>query len=139
MATGVGKDTGVLLDDSGGTPRDIGSQVESLTITINGETTEVTGMGGTEWRAYIAGLKGAEVSLTCYYDDTADTGTAVVTRGIVGSVRTLEVRPLGDGSGKPKDTAEVLFTSSAKNAGRDDAVMVELSGTVTGEPTEGTQ
>lgn len=139
MALGVGKDSDFSIDDGGGTLRDIGSQVESASLSPSNDQQETTGMGGTDWRTYIAGLNAADVSLTCYYDSTPTTGTAGIFAGALGSVRTVQIRPLGTGAGLPQQSMEVLINSLNMPIERDGVNMIEMSGIVTGPVTETTQ
>ena len=136
MPAGVGKDAEIAIDDSAGTLRDLSGDAESIGYTVNGETHEITGMGGTTWRSFLAGLRGGEFTASFRYNSSANRSAAVL-RGSVGSTRSVEVHPLGDSNGLPEVTFEMIITSVEVGADLEGVVMIDITGRVTGAVNEG--
>lgn len=134
---GHGKDVAFQMDDSGGTPRNIAPYVREVRWTVNGQVVDVTGMGESEWRTFLAGLKGATATISGVANDTADVGSTVVLAGAEGSTRSIEYGPLSDGSGRPKFTAEAIVTSVEFNSGVEAESTFSANLQITGAVTVG--
>ena len=84
----------IALDDSGGSPQTISTDVESYEIQYEVDTVEVTGENEGSHN-FIAGQKVIGVTLNLYWNTTATTGAWTVVRGIIGSAtsKTLSITP----------------------------------------------
>jgi hypothetical protein len=119
----IGKWTKVLMDDSGGTPRDISADV----ISIDGlplAYDEIEASGFTQDHNYLAGQADAQISLEMKFTTTALTGTHTVFSGIVGSntARTLTVQPGNNAaptSGDPEFEGEFIVTQYTVTPAKD--------------------
>jgi predicted secreted protein len=131
-----GKDAEFKADDSGGTLRDISPYVRSVTWSANGQVIDITGFKATsDFRSFLAGLKGATCSIDGVLNDTATTGSSVVLLGGEGSTRSIQYGPLGSTSGEPRLTAEAILESIDIAAGVEAESTFSASFTVTGAVT----
>lgn len=107
-----GKDTVVMLDDSGGNLRDITAYVNSVDTPSSVDMAEVSAMGQSK-KNYIGGQQETTISI----GGPAGLGTAVteshkVLSGLVGGTAagySIEVYPAGTAQTKPKLSGEVLL------------------------------
>lgn len=93
MAKRIGKWTKVLIDDSGGTPRDITTDVTNIDgLPLTYDEVEVSGY--TQDKNYLAGQGDSQITLEMLFTTTATTGTHTVFSGLVGgnTGRTLTVQ-----------------------------------------------
>jgi hypothetical protein len=131
MAFKHGSDSTISVDDSGGTARSL-TGVDSVSLTQNGETTEVSSLGDSS-KAYIAGLKDATCSISGSWDVTATTGNDVVLSGIIGgSAGSISYSPDG---GTTTYAFEAFCTSYDMSSPVGDKVTFSADFQVTGAIT----
>ncbi len=120
-----GEEVEFQVDDAvGGTLRDISPYVRDVSWSIDGQVVDVTGFKATnDWRTFIAGLRGAVVTISGVIDDTATVGTVPMLKDMVNQLRSIQYGPLGITSGEPKISAEAIGTS------------FEIGSTIEGEST----
>lgn len=96
MAKISGITTQVQVDDSGGTLRDISNDVQSINLSTPRGTQDITGLdkSGVEKLLLLADGK---VSITCYYNTQASTGSHTVLKTIPSTsvTRTVTITPPG--------------------------------------------
>lgn len=131
-----GKDVEFQMDDSGDQLRDISPYVRSVTWSANGQVIDISGFKvASDFRKFLAGLKGATVTIDGVLDDTVDVGSSVVLLGGEGSTRSIQYGPLGITTGEPKLTAEAILESVDINTGVEAEGTFSASLTVTGPVT----
>ena len=108
----------ILVDDSGGTPRDLCSDLVVGSVSGGGLTfdqVDVTGVCETV-RNYLAGQADAPISASFHMNDTATTGATTVLNGIVGSAGTVTLQWGENGNapatGDPEWEGEYLLLSA---------------------------
>lgn len=109
MATYHGKNAYFTIEDSGGTARDISSDLTSVSLPRNVPTAETTGFGATD-QSHLAGVKGATMTLEGNWSDTSNTGTDVVLNGIIGDLKEFVYGPSGSTAGRCKRTGSAILT-----------------------------
>lgn len=129
MAFVHGKNAVFSVDDSGGTLRNISSQVNNVSGLPGARAlSEVTafGDGGTK---SIPGLQDVSFTVAGMYDSTALTGTYTVLNGLrtAAATSTFEYGPEGSTTGKPKMTGECWLSELNFDASVGD--MVPFSAT----------
>jgi hypothetical protein len=94
MAKISAKGAVIALDDSGGSPQTISTDVESYEIQYAVDVIEVTGMNEGSHNS-IPGQKIIGVTLNLYWNSAATTGAWTVVRGIIGAAasKTLSITP----------------------------------------------
>lgn len=119
----IGKWVKIYMDDSGGTAREITTNVTEIDgLPLTYDEIEASGYG--QDHNYLAGQADAQITLTMKFTDTATTGTHTVFSGIAGSnsAGTLTVQ-LGDNatatSGDPEFEGEFIVTGYTINPPRD--------------------
>ncbi len=87
------KAAAISVDDSGGTPRDLSTQLKNIEINQQIGEKEVTGFQAVA--NFIPGLPIHEIKADVYFDSTATTGAFTVLRGIFGSStsKTISITP----------------------------------------------
>lgn len=121
----------VFKVNDGSTLRDISNVVNSASLSRSAETAEVTTIGGSSSKAYIAGLKDATVSV----EGMADVTTSGYLDGILGVSVAFEFYPGGTGTGAVKYTGNAILTSLETAAEVGGAVTVSGEMQVTGDVT----
>jgi len=118
-----GRSVVFTIDDSGGTVRNISSDVDSTDAPSTIDTAEVTGFGDAQ-KSYVTGQQDQKVSIKGNFNDTALTGAHAVLSSLIGGTAgyTLQFMPAGSVSGKPKLYGEVLLTNYSLSAGVGGAV-----------------
>ena len=92
------KSATILVDDSGGTPRDISGDVTSFEIDDGLEAVDVTGFTNLVHQ-YVGGLTSGKITLNTLWNTAATTGSTTVITGIKGSAtsKTVLISPEGSG------------------------------------------
>lgn len=143
---GHGKDVAFAMDDSAATLRNIGGFVRDVNFSRDGQTIDITGMDGSatgSWRAFLAGLRGAECTISGIWDDTpaaadpSPSGPAVVIPPAHLLEGTIEYGPLGRVATQPKMSAEAILESFNVQAGVEDAVTFSATFRINGAVTDG--
>jgi hypothetical protein len=128
-----GKDAVFKVDDSGGTLRDISNVLNSVSLSREADTAEVSALG-TDDKAYIAGLRDATISI----EGMSDVTTEGYLTGILGVVTDFEFYPAGEGAGEIKYSGTAILTSFESSAELGGAVTVSGEFQVTGGVTRAT-
>jgi predicted secreted protein len=132
MAFKHGKGTIFKLDDSTPTLNDISAYVNNVDFPREVDTPETTTFGNDD-RTYIAGLRGATISITGFWDETVDGYLA----GIVGQATssTFEYGPQGGSTGDIKYTGEAFVTNYTQGSPVDGVTTFSLDLQITGAVT----
>jgi predicted secreted protein len=134
MAFKHGKGTIFKLDDSTPTLNDISAYVNNVDFPREVDTPETTTFGNDD-RTYIAGLRGATISITGFWDETVDGYLA----GIVGQATssTFEYGPQGGSTGDIKYSGEAFVTNYTQGSPVDGVTTFSLDLQITGAVTRG--
>lgn len=122
MAKISAKSAVIIVDDSGGTPRTISSDVVSYSIDYNVDSPEVTGFGDGSHN-FIPGLKVVGVTLEVLWNSAATTGAYTVLSGIVGSSSSKTVS-LTPEIGGPTLSGEFMLTGLTPSGAPGDAIKL---------------
>jgi hypothetical protein len=117
----------ITLDDSGGTPRNISTDVDSYEINQDAGAIEVTGF--TEGsQNFVPGLPIQSVKLNVLYNSLATTGAWTVIKSILGSStgKTLSVTPESGGQAFSVEVMLKALPVKGTPAGRIDMGSVEF-------------
>lgn len=130
-----GKNSVFKIDDVGGTLRTISDTLNSVSFPREAETLETTSFGSSS-RSYVVGFQNATISIEGSYDATVDGYLA----GVVGAEASLsfEYGPEGSTAGYTKFTGECFLTSYEVSGGVGDIVAYTAEFQVTGAITRGT-
>ena len=130
-----GKGTVFKLDDSVPTLNDISAYCSNVDFPRDVDTPETTTFGNDD-RTYIAGLKGATISISGFWDETVDGYIA----GIVGqeTSSTFEYGPQGGSSGDVKYSGECFVSSYSMGSPVDGVATFSLDLQITDAVTRGT-
>ena len=114
----------------------IQAYLDNAALNVTGDTSDTTVFGNT-WKTAIAGLLGATISGSGFYDPTASTGPqAVLWAALTGLVPVAAVYyPGGNTSGQRSYTCSVLVTSLPETAAIGAAVTFSFDLLVTGAVT----
>lgn len=123
-----GKNTVFKIDDSGGTLRDISAYCNSVSFPRSADTAE-TSTFSVSSKTFVAGLKGATISVEGKWDSTVDG----YLDGIVGVEGTFEYGPQGSTAGNIKYTGECICTGYEPSGDIGDAGKFTASFQVTGD------
>lgn len=136
MAFEHGKGSVFKLDNSGGTLTDISAYLNNVDFSRDIDTPESTVFGNND-RTYIAGLRGATISLTGFWE-SANADALIGT--ILGQVATLdwEYGPGGSASADIKYTGSAIVTNYSVSAPVDGIVTFTCDLQCTGAITRGT-
>lgn len=107
------------------------AEVRSWTINENAETIEDTAMGDTS-RTYKVGLKTADASVDCYWDETDSTGQMALEPG---DEVTLVLYPEGAGTGATYYTGSAIVTSKSVTGSFDGMVEATIAAQYNGAVT----
>lgn len=140
MATGktTSRYIKIMLDDSGGTPRDITSSVKTIGgIGLAYDTVDVTTLNDSI-KQYLAGRGDSTIDLGLEFNNTATTGGHVVVSGLNGAntAATLTIQfgvRAAPTNGDPEWEGEYVVTSYTMDVGLDN-----ISGTAQLKPAFGT-
>jgi len=123
MAFTHGKGSYFAIDDSSPSLRDISDSVSNVDFSQEIDNPEVTTFTVND-RVYIAGLVGATLSISGFFDDSATTGADVVLDSLVGlaTSSSWEYGPEGNASGDIKYSGE-CFMNSYGISGSTDGVV----------------
>lgn len=112
MAFSHAKGSYFAIDDSTPSLQNISDSVQSVDFSQEIDNPEVTTFTKDD-RVYIAGLVGATISISGFFDDSATTGADVVLDGLVGKAvsSTWEYGPEGNASGDIKYSGECFMNS----------------------------
>ena len=127
MATGktTGRYVKILLDDSGGTARDISASVNTIGgIGLTNETVDVTSLADSVMQ-YIAGRGDSAIEIGGPFNNTATTGAHGVLSGLVGgnTAATLTVQigvRAAPTTGDPEWEGEYVVTAYTVDVGAND-------------------
>lgn len=137
MAFAHGKLGFFSLDDSGGTPRDLSTYLNDISMPRDIETAETTtfSVAGSA-KTYIVGLTDSTISISGLFDPTADGYLA----GVVGQTASLSFvyGPAGNTGGFVKYTGECFVTSYEVSSSVGDVVQASASMQVTAAITRTT-
>lgn len=90
MAKVSAKGAVIIVDDSGGTPRTISSDVKSFEIEYAADPLEVSGFGDGS-KNFTPGMKVIGLTLDVFWNGAATTGAFTVLSGIIGSATSVTV------------------------------------------------
>lgn len=133
MAFSTGKAGYFAIDDVAGSPYDISAFVTSTSGDRTADEHDTTTYGATHM-ARILGLKDGKFSVNVNFDATADRKLAL----IPGRIGTFSFGPLGNGSGNPRLTGEVLCTNYSTDDPVDGLITGSLEFSTTGAVTDDT-
>lgn len=123
----------VSMDNASDVLTAIKSYVNSVSLTINGQTYDVSVLGDV-WQQFVAGQKGATVSINYFIDPTID----AIMFAAIAAIKSLTFDPQGTGTGTSHYAAEMIGTSIAPSAPVNGAATSTFSATVTGTVTRTT-
>ena len=128
-----GKNAAFMIDDSGGTLRDISDVLTDVSISRTADVAEVSAFSNSS-KAFVSGLKDATLTISGSFDATVDGYLS----GILGSEGSFEFYPIGTTGGNPKASGEAIMTSYDRTPDIGGAVTFSASFQVSGDVTEGT-
>ena len=127
-----GKDGVLLIEDSGGTFRNLSGEVVSVNLPFEAPEEETTGFGDS-WQDHVVGIKGGNLTFDGNWTETASTGTHVTLWGVLGSVTEFDWAPAGSSSGHWHYSGSFLVTGYNPTA-----TVRGKVGFTCGGPTKGT-
>jgi hypothetical protein len=135
MAFEHGKITVFKIDNSGGTLTDISAYCSNVDFSRDVDTPETTTFGNDD-RTYIAGLRGATIAVTGFWDATLDN----TLQGVIGQAATLtfEYGPQGSSSGAVRYTGECIMTNYSPGSPVDGVASFSVDFQITGAVTRNT-
>lgn len=106
-----GSKANITIADSGGTMRDISSDVTEIAgLPGSTDVAETTGLGSTA-KTFIGGLSDVKFTLKGQYDDTASVGSHTVLSGIRGAgAKAFVYGPSGTATGAVKISGSAILT-----------------------------
>lgn len=114
---------------------DLSQYCDNESLTIDVDTAE-TSTFGDDWKQFLAGMAGGNLSLGGNYDPTATTGPVVVLTGLIGGGPVaVVVYPGGNTSGQISHTFNALLTNYSETAAASDKVTFSASLLATGAVT----
>lgn len=135
MAEAHGKDAVFKIDNSAGSLTDMTAFVTSVSHGRTGETHDITTFGNS-WREFLAGLKdGGEVTIEGNFD-AASGASHDVFKATVAETRSVEILPLGSGTGDPLIQFESIGTNYGFSPAVDDKISFTCTVKVTGAITD---
>lgn len=140
MAAAHGKDSYIAIEDSAGTTlRNITPYVKSVDFNRSNDANDTTTKGA-EGKTYRPGLTDGEIRLTGLWDDTADTGSRIVLKSLLGIETAVgfEWGPEGNGAGAIKDSGDCVLTQYDESSPVDDMVAFTATLKISGDVTTGT-
>lgn len=129
-----GKNSHIKIDNAANALQDVSNVVNSVEMPRSIDTGE-TSTFGTSAKTYVAGQNDSTVSISGLFDPTFDQQVNAVIDAIAdGTIpsTTVEYGPMGSGTGKPKFTLEVIWTTYSVSAGVGDVNTFSLEGQRTG-------
>lgn len=137
MAFAHGKTAFFSVDDSGGTPRDLSTYLDSISMPRSIETAETTTFSVTgSAKTFIVGLNDSSISISGKFDATADGYIA----GALGQSASLSFvyGPTGNTVGMVKYSGECFMTKYDLGSQVGDVVSASVDYQVTSTVTRGT-
>lgn len=131
-----GKDSVFLVDDAGGTERNMSAFIDQMSPNIQRALSEVTAMGDSGTKN-IPGLQNATFTISGHWDPTTTTGPHAVLSGLLtaSATSTWKFGPRGSTATYPRLTGEVWLSSYQITSSVSDKVSFEaefqVDGTVT--------
>lgn len=117
--------------------KDLTSYIKTSSWEVNPDIHDITG-SGTDDKSYRGGQIGRTFTMGGWYDSAITTGPALL-EGQAGQTLAFERRSQGTGSGKPKQTGNVVVGKYVESQKNDDIMQWTCDFTVTGAVTPGTQ
>lgn len=119
---------------------DLSTFCDELELSIDVDTAEVTGFGS-QWKSHIAGLVGAQLTLSGSFDPTASTGPAAALMACIAGDAAVAVvhKPGGTASGQRTNSFNAIVSNYTEGSSKDDKVTFASTLTVTGAVTPTTQ
>jgi len=139
MAFSHAKVGAFYLDDSGAALRDLSASLNSVDFSREVDTPETT-VFGLDDRTYIAGLAGATISISGFWDDAATIGANTVIEPIVGQTLALnwQYGPEGQVTGDVRYSGTCFCTSYNITGSVDGVVEFTADFQITGAVTADT-
>lgn len=96
---------------------DLTTFCESVDLSIDVDTADTTTFGST-WKSALAGLPGAKLELSGFYDPTASTGPSAALLACItnGTAVAVVHKPGGTASGQRSNTFNAIVTSFAESS-----------------------
>lgn len=118
---------------------DISAWAKKSELTVDVDEVDVTAFGSAGWKAFIGGLKSAELAVTAN-DDFAASQLDSILWPLLGTVVAFEVRSSSAavGTSNPKFTGSVLVTGHKVGGSVGDAAEKDITLRVTGAVTRAT-
>ena len=130
MAFSHGKNALVFIVDSGSVERNISTGATEVSLPRTADTAETSALGTTD-KAYIAGMKDAQLNIQGPRDATNEG----YLDGVLGSSTTFSYFPEGSASGKVKYSGTIIPTSLDTTTGTGDAARYTFAAQCTGAVT----
>ncbi len=129
-----GKSAVFKVDNAAGSIQDISNTLNSVSFPREAETLETTSFGSSD-RTYVVGFKNQTISIEGSFDAATDT----ILAGILGAEASVsfEYGPEGSTSTFTKYTGECFMTSYETSAGVGDVVSYSAEFQITGAVTRG--
>lgn len=135
-----GKDTYFAVEDAAGaTLRDISPYLNEVSFSRSNDTHDTTTFGA-EGHTFIAGLTDGTISLSGFWDKTADVGSATVLNGLLSLDNVTvgwEYGPEGGGAGLVKYSGEAILESFETSSPVADLVSFSATLHISGAVTTG--
>lgn len=137
MAFVHGRATDFQIDNSAGSLTDLSSFVGNVDFSRDLDTPETTVFGNAGDRSYVAGLRGATISITGFWDPTTTTGPDFILSGILGDAasKSFQYGPQGTTTGQIRYTGECFLTSYGTSSPVDGVVGFTADFQITGAVT----
>lgn len=113
----------------------LGTYCDNIEFSRDLDTAETSTFGVSD-KTYLAGLRGATISVSGNYDPTVTTGPGAVFEGLLGGAAVTAIfEPGGNTTGQRRHTASVLVTSYSESSSISDAIKFSAELLVTGAVT----
>lgn len=131
-----GKDGFLEIDDAGGVARNISPYLDTIEPTYSNDIHDDTTFGQ-DGHTKRGGLTDGSINIGGLWDKTADVGTRIVLRGLVGKSEPVDFTygPEGNTTGLVKDTGKFVLENYQESVPVADLIRftatLQISGTVT--------
>lgn len=132
-----GKDSGFLLDDTGGTLRSLTTVLTSVGFSKDLDTAETFTLGNDD-KTYLKGMRGLQISLEGLYTSTADAILDGAFTSTAAGTFNWGPASTSTGASNPKYSGEVLCTAYELSSDPGSAVTFSATLLATGAITKGT-